>query len=203
LFTGHDLDNAQRATAALVLYVIRMGVDPRLMALATQAGPDEMRWLSLDEARALRVTYEPFAYRPWRLEAYQGGAIAITESNDGKKRIIASCSKRFGPNVALVDSETSWDITAWLEQCRNSPPPEGHLVFGTRVDANKAQVVRQSDGSTLMRFRLPTSNPPLNSPALLTFQQGYARACSTNQYRGSEDNFGPAVRLALRNCLTN
>ena len=55
----------------------------RLIALATDAGPNEMWWMSRGEARELRVIYEPWSYKLWHLEAYRGGAIATTESNDG------------------------------------------------------------------------------------------------------------------------
>jgi hypothetical protein len=61
LFTGQDLDDAQRTTAALVLYVIRMGVDPRVVTLAAEAGPNSMRWLSLGEGRELRVIWAPMS----------------------------------------------------------------------------------------------------------------------------------------------
>jgi hypothetical protein len=76
-------------------------VDPRLVVVASEAGPNEIRWLHLNEALDLRVAYEPFRYKPWRIEAYRGGAIAISESNDGLSRMIASCSKQLGPNVTM------------------------------------------------------------------------------------------------------
>jgi hypothetical protein len=144
LFTGADLDDAQKITAALVLYVIKMGVDPRLVVLASEAGPNEIRWLQLNEARDLRVAYESFRYKPWHVEPYRGGAIAVSESNDGQSRMTASCSKQLGPNLTLIDATTSWDIAAWFTQCREMLPfdERGHPVFGTLVDPSRVQVVR-------------------------------------------------------------
>jgi hypothetical protein len=86
MFTGKDLGDAQITTATLVLYILRMGVDASLISLASEAGPNEMRWISTDEARKLRIIYEPWTYKPWRVEPYHGGAFAIAESNDGVKK---------------------------------------------------------------------------------------------------------------------
>jgi hypothetical protein len=92
IFTGGDLDQTQKITSGLLLYVVNMGVDVRLLALASQAGPDEIRWITPQEARDLRVVYQPLSYKPWRIEPYHGGAIAISESNDGLKNVVAGCS---------------------------------------------------------------------------------------------------------------
>jgi hypothetical protein len=51
--TGSD---AQKIIAALLLYIVNMGVDARLIRLATEASPNEVRWINPDEARDLRVT---------------------------------------------------------------------------------------------------------------------------------------------------
>jgi hypothetical protein len=67
LFTGQDLGNAQMITAALTLYTLKMGVDASLIALAASAGPNEMHWISRQDAQRLRVTYDPRAYKPWRV----------------------------------------------------------------------------------------------------------------------------------------
>jgi hypothetical protein len=201
MFTGKDLGDAQITAAALVLYLLKLGVDPSVISLASEAGPNEMRWISKVEAEKLRITYEPWGYKPWRVEPYRGGAVAVANSNDGLKSIIVSCSKRLGPNVAIVNSRPADDVASWFEQCREAEPPGGHPVFGTFVHANRVQVIRRTDGALMMRFQLPTYDPPLSSTTFLSSAIGYARACSTNEYLGSTENFVPSVRLALRNCF--
>jgi hypothetical protein len=163
-----------------------MGVDPRLVILASEAGPNEIRWLQLNEARDLRVAYEPFRYKPWHVEPYRGGAIAVSESNDGQSRMIASCSKQLGPNVTLIDSTTSWDIGAWFRQCRNGDRNGAHPVFGTRVDPSRVKVINHADGGAMIRFQLPTYDPPLTSAELLSIEN-YSMACSTNRYLGTRE----------------
>jgi hypothetical protein len=201
LFTGTDLDAAQKTTAALVLYAIKMGIDARLITVASEAGPDQMRWIKNDEARDLRVTYQPLEYKPWRIEAFNGGAVAVSESNDGIKSIVASCSKRFGPNVMITNYKPIWDVASWFEQCRKDPFGGSHTVFGAQVAEDRVQVLRRNNGSVTMRFQLPNSTPPLSSPELLSVDVGYSGACATNEYRGARENFVAAVRLALRACI--
>ena len=200
LFSGQDLDNTQRIAAALSLYIVNMGVDARLLALASQAGPDEIRWLTLQEARDLRVTYEPYSFKPWRLEPYENGAIAVSESNDGLRSVVAGCSARSGPYVALIDASPDVDV-AWLEQCRalGDLVTHTHPVFGTMVPPSQTTLSCRN-GRVIMRFQLPTRNPPLTSPNLLSWDLNYAHACSTDRYYASTEDFGAAVRLAFRNC---
>jgi hypothetical protein len=51
LFTGKDLGDAQITTAALVLYLLKLGIDPSVISLASEAGPNancfKMHWLGL------------------------------------------------------------------------------------------------------------------------------------------------------------
>jgi hypothetical protein len=49
-------NDVQQLTSLLRLYILEMGVDARLIALMTEAGPKVMRWIRPDEARDLQVT---------------------------------------------------------------------------------------------------------------------------------------------------
>ena len=157
LFTGEDLDHAQRLTAALVLYTSRMGVDGLLVSIAASASPDEMRWITADEAQRLRIVYEPYKWMPWRVEAYRGGAIAISETYDGQRSMVASCSRQFGPQVVLTDKMK--DAASFFEQKRTCG--EKQPVFGTHVDESRMEVRERKEGGAFIRFKLPTSAPPL------------------------------------------
>lgn len=202
MFSGHDLDDTQKTAAALVLYLVNMGVDARVIVLAATAGPDEIHWIDLGEARDLRATYEPRAWKPWRLEPFNGGAIAVSETNDGAKRMVASCTRRLGPQVVLTNFDTSWDVASWFGQCRTIPFGGTHPVFGTGVDPARVQVIKRKEGGAIIRFRLPSVAPNLTSPALFSFESSaYPSACMSDQYEGSKINFEPTVRLAFGNCF--
>jgi hypothetical protein len=144
----------------------------------------------------LRVVYQPLSYKPWRIEPYHGGAIAISESNDGLKNVVAGCSK-LGPYVALFDSTPDVD-EPWLNQGRISGAIGGvHPVFGAKVDPSRVTLIHRKDG-VILQFPLPTNNPPFTSPELFSFSVGYPMACSTNKYMASTVNFVPAVQLAFQ-----
>jgi hypothetical protein len=200
LFSGDDLDNTQKLLAGLLLYTISMGVDPRIIVLASAAGIDELYSVSRKEAQELRITFEPMGYKPWHVETYKGGALAVSESNDGLRSIVAGCSIRGGRYAAIIDHSKEAD-PQWLEQCRVNGTIEGHAhnVFGTQVDVSQTKLMRNSDGVGL-RFSLPAGPLPLSTPDFLNFRRDYPMACSTDRYLGSTENFQTSVQLALRNC---
>jgi len=196
-FTGHDLDSTQRAMAGLLLYTIEMGVDARLVALATHASASDMRWLTLAEANDLKVAFQPGAWKPWQIEAYKESVEAISETTDGKIRMVAHCSRQYGFQVAL--SDTTQDTDEWFTQVRSCTGGHGHPVFGTLVDERKVGVFKTQEAAGII-FVLPNGNPPLTSPSLLEAEP-YPMACRSERYQGSSVNFTSAIRLAFRNCL--
>ena len=200
LFSGEDLDNTQKLLALLLLYTISMGVDARIVVLATTAGHDEVYWVTQKDAQELRIAFTPMGYKPWRIETYRGGALAVSDSNDGLRSIVAGCSARGGRYAAIVDRSAEAD-PQWLEQCRTGGMREihAHDVFGTEVDPNQTRLTRSSD-AVVLRFALPQGTLPLSHPEFFSFERGYPMACSTNRYLSSPDNFQASVQLALRNC---
>ena len=72
-FTNEDLDSLERLSDDFLLYVMQMGVNPLLIAIAGQTGAGEVRWVNEAEARALGITYDPEAWKPWRIEMFRGG----------------------------------------------------------------------------------------------------------------------------------
>lgn len=196
-FTGQDLDGTQRMVAGILLYVMRMGVDARLVSLAAEAGAAEMRWLSPSEVTDLKVAYEPGRWKPWRVEAYRGGALAVSETEDGTASMVASCSRKYGAQVALTDRLEGSE--EWFRQVKDCTDDGRHPVFGTYVTPRNVGVGKAGRGGVIV-FALPDASPPLTGPTLLEGGT-YAMACRSGRYAGSKVNFVPAVRLALRNCL--
>lgn len=199
-FTKEDLDSLERLSDDLLLYVMEMGVNPLLIALAGQAGAGDIRWINEAEARALRIIYDPEAWKPWRVETFHGGAIAISETNDGKIKMLASCSNRSGPVVVLTD--LTQPDESWFKKNQTCASNGKHPVFGTFVDESRVDVLKLQAGGASIRFRLTTNKPPLTSAAIFDpFSDRYPKACTTNRYRGTSENLKPAVTLAFRNCL--
>ena len=145
-----------------------------------------MTWITSEQARDLRIAFEPSAYQPWQVEPYGAGAIAVSKSNDGAKRIIAACSKHLGPFVALVDRSPNAD-ESWLRQCGASGNLERvHPVFGASVASSQVQINRLKEGGVIMTFKLPDYNPPLTSTELFGPDLDYPMACTSGEYQASK-----------------
>jgi hypothetical protein len=200
LFSGEDLDNTQKLVAGLLFYTLSMGVDPRIIVLASAAGMDEVFWVSRRDAQELRITFEPTGYKPWRIETYKGGALAVSESNDGFRSIVAGCSIKGGRYAAIVDRSKEVD-PQWLEQCRMNGTIQSHAhnVFGTQVEVSQTKMTKNSEG-VILRFTLPSGPLQLSAPDFLNIRTDYPMACSTDRYLASTENFQASVQLALRNC---
>lgn len=198
MFTGQDLDDEQRTVAQIALYMVRMGVDAGLLTLADEAGPREMRAITLEEAERHRVSYNPGAWKPWRIETFRGGVLAISETASGRARMVASCTKKRGPQLVLTSqNEHSGD---WLDRCRDQGP---HPVLGEMVPNEKTEAFRLSGGGGSIRFRLPTTNPKLSSAGLFEHSTVYPTACSAMGWGGNTQNMAAAVRAALKNCFSD
>ena len=104
-FSGGDLDATQRIFAALVLYLLQMGVKAEVIGLTDQAGPDEMYWISSKEAEDLQVTFDPKAWTPWILEPYKAGMTASSHSMDGNAQTTVLCSRRAGEDRRVKASK--------------------------------------------------------------------------------------------------
>jgi hypothetical protein len=200
LFTGADLDGAQRTTAAIVLYLLRMGIDARVASLAAEAAPNEIRWLSDKEAHELRITYAPDSWQPWRLEPYRGGALAVSETQDGKLKMVIGCSRRQGIFMTLTDDSRP-EIRSWFEQIRTCGFDGTHPVLGRQIKPGQVVVSHSVVGATI-RFRLPREPHNDATPAL--FVRGgpdYPNACTASAYQGTMKSFWATVVVATRACF--
>jgi len=106
-FTGADRAIDQNFFAKLIDYVIKMGVDPRLVIIAAQVKPwDPIRWLSREELQDLRVDNMTRQYSNLNIKPFgKAGTYAeITNSKaDTKSQIRIFCDRKVkGVHFALV-----------------------------------------------------------------------------------------------------
>jgi hypothetical protein len=73
VFDAIDFSAQQLLSALLIDYVMHMGVDPRLVVMASSISPTEVHYLSQEEAEELKVSWEPQKFEPWSIEAYGRG----------------------------------------------------------------------------------------------------------------------------------
>ncbi|MCW5697228.1 MAG: hypothetical protein KIS96_10930 [Bauldia sp.] len=195
-----DAAAVQFTAAELVLYIREMGADAALIGVASAVAADAFAPLSADEARALRVIFEPGAWQPWTIAPSAGGIVASSRTADGARRVDVACDSGGRGFVTLTD--TSPAMVAWLQSSAASGiAADGrHSVFGAAVAAADTAVAPLPAGGAAIRFALPDLDPPLTTPALLHPDAGYFSGGATLDYAGTTDGFEEAIRLALRNC---
>lgn len=203
LLAGKVMDDAQQQTASLVLYALKMGVDAEVVALAAEAGADDMHWVSDEEAIGLGIRYQPNSWKPWRLETRRGGVVALSEIFDGSSSMMAYCLSNGMAFVELSDRGEDWDVAAWFEQNRTCPFEGKHPVFGELVPPGDVNIIKGDGGWATMRFQLKSKTPALTTPELLDMNTGaYPTACSSVRFQGSSENFKESVRVAMQACLS-
>ena len=166
-FSAGDLDSTQRIFAALVLYLLKVGVKAEVVGLADKAGPDDMYWISASEAAALGITYDPKAWTPWKVEPYKGGLTAFSRSMDGTAQMTILCTRQSGPQLALTVKD--WDRPTAIREAtcgRNG----FHPVLGSKVPFKDVSLSELSGGGYVLKFKLPP-NVPFSSPALFSDSQ--------------------------------
>ena len=198
-FTGEDLDTTQRLMAGLLMYTQQMGVDLRLISLSVEAGPNEMRWLSLEEADSLKVTYVAGKWLPWRIEVPQNnkGLIAISETQDKSKSMQLICHSNGLINLTLIDQ--NGDVK-WFEQCKNDQAL--HPILGNRIASRDVQVINNPPG---ISFRIQNRSMDFSrNPSLLSGPgSNYSMACTdlNDSYVGTRIGLQRMASLALSNCI--
>jgi len=174
-YTGRDLDSTQRAMAGLLLYTLAMGVDPGLIVLSADAGPEEMRWLDLKEAVDLKVIFEPNRWKPWEIEGGETGrpVSAVSSTQDGTKVMQLSCMS--GVRVLrLFDTEQD---PRWFEQCRVGTFNGTHQILGLPVTTANALSRDVPGGGAMVAFILPPGRIDPNQTSIFERMDDYPMSC--------------------------
>lgn len=185
--------------AGLMLYALDMGVDLRLIALTSEAGPDEMRWLTEAEATELKVVFEPYKWLPWELagDFNNDVLLAVSTTQGGTQSMQISCTDQ-GAHFVLTDDEVE---PAWFQQCNRVS--EFHPVLGLRAPINGTQVTPWHNSGSAVSFTLHKGNIDLLSPPALFSDMGvYPMACIdlNDTYVGTAERLRPLAELVLSSC---
>ncbi|TDP45529.1 hypothetical protein [Zavarzinia compransoris] len=118
LFSSRDFSDQQIISGVLTEYVVRMGVDARILTAAGLTQPQDIYLFSFDEMVKYGITYDSFSYRQWKLDEYKSSLIAVSYRNDEKVKAILFCKggslvlsvqkSFFGGNDQEVASAISW-----------------------------------------------------------------------------------------------
>lgn len=201
-YTGEDLDDTQRILAGLMLYTLEMGADLRLIALTGEAGPNEMRWLSQQEALDLNVIFEPNKWLPWTIEGGFGNdpLLAVSQTQDGKKSMQLGCTHE-GPFLTLTDDDQD---TAWFQQCTSGSEGAYHPILGLRSPMNSVRVIPWHETGGAIMFFLPRGDMDFSKPSLFSDMGNYPMSCidMTSIYAGTSTRMQIMAETVLSSCNT-
>jgi hypothetical protein len=113
VFDSLDMSQHQFISAMLIDYVFRMGVDPRLVSIATSTPPMEMQFLDEHLLDDLNAKWYPKDFEPWSIEPSGAGVIAITRSKDRTRVAKFSFSPDGTPTLIIEDKRSDIDVE-WL-----------------------------------------------------------------------------------------
>ncbi len=188
-FSGVDLDNTQKLMAGLLLYAMKMDIDLRLLSLAAEAGPDEIRWISAQEAHELKIIYKPDHWLPWKIKPAGKGLIAYSETEDKAQYMQLACSASAnGASFSLLDKEGD---ETWFRQCININAE--HPILGTTVPPANVSVTRHQNAPVLSFF-LGKRQPTYTSSAVFSDTFFYPMACISqfDRYSGTTEGLKQA-----------
>ena len=195
----------QEVTSILLSYVLKMGVDGRILVKAGLSSPDEMYWIGRgEEARLANFIYSPTEWGDWTIETLGEGVIARSERADGKYSMSAICTEADGAYFDIfVSEEPDWSIRDWIiDQClpagSQSEGPLTHTIIGNRVTTSNISIVDRPGGFGLW-FALGLNPVVGTDPSFL--YNDYFSACTTDKFTGSQLNMSEAILIAFRNCI--
>lgn len=201
IFDAVDLSSQQFVSAMLIEYVYRMGVDPRFVSIASNVAPTEIHWLTPDQVKDLKVAYQPEAFDPWQIEAYGGGLVAFSKTQDKSKTATLFCGKDRAPKLLL-----DWPTHLTTENYSNA------FTHSEIVDVQGIEIPITATKLALQNGRAKLTIDVKAASNALTGAAAKELRVSLNENKGryllgyipfhiEAAGLQRAARLAFRNCI--
>jgi hypothetical protein len=196
VFNAIDFSAQQLLSALLIDYVMHMGVDPRLVVMASSISPTEVHYLSQEEAEELKVSWEPQKFEPWSIDAYGNGVVAYTKTRDRRTTVTLFCRRDKTPRV-LVTFPMVMDANNTMS------------LFGSLADVKAFDVTATKDKMTMnikaglayWEINLAGSNLDSLAKSSGIEPAEYVHVLWDNfVFHLPTSNLKQSARIALRNC---
>ncbi|WP_413711820.1 hypothetical protein [Rhizobium sp. Rhizsp82] len=120
VYSAADITNVQILSGVLLGHAQAMGVDPIIVQMASEEPSDSMRYLTAEELRALRVTWNPALADPFHLEPFKNGLVAVAATADKNSTVTLFCSQRrlrlmIAQPVSWTKEDDSASASVWLK----------------------------------------------------------------------------------------
>ncbi len=200
----------QEIVSLLLDYMLRMGVDGRVLVAAGLSGPDEMHWIGWgEEAQETGLSHAPNEWATWEVTLLGDGVLAQSARADGLYRMQAFCTQSAGAFFELFIAEPpaeeqnasyrNWLVDQCLPAGSYSQGQGAHSILGNRVGASRVQVLDRPGGFGVV-FPLGRNPVVEGSPSFL-YEDAPFMACYSEEFIGNEASMQAAVQMAFRNCV--
>jgi len=191
IYTATDASNNQIIIGLILEYIVRMGVDAKILALASKTLPQEIRFIDEPEASNLNLVWDSSRIDNWKIEPFKKGVVAFAESQDKLSTLTYYCSG----NMRFLLYSTSKD--ADISQT------SGEIdVMGVKVQRQSIRISKLQNGKTQIRFPLPANFTPKaeSSAGLLSNFDSSSSAERFILSFGTRRIF-ETTRIANKNCI--
>ncbi|MGJ4945041.1 hypothetical protein ACQR1W_31060 [Bradyrhizobium sp. HKCCYLS1011] len=197
VFTAIDYSDQQMMSALISDYVTRMGADARLMLIVAKSSPAEMHYFSEEEARGLRVTWEPNKFDAWAIELRNQGVVAFSKTADRQKTVTLFCRGDRIPR-ALVTMPIYYSAQNTISLFGEAD----YQAFGVSARGDRTRITFNGN-VVLWEINLSGVNPNRlsGSIGLSDGSMAEVRAFASVFTDMSAVNLSQAARIAFRNCI--
>jgi hypothetical protein len=218
-FSAIDV-SVEQILAGLVLdYVLRMGVDAKLISLAEASSPWDMRYLTAKELSSFRIDNTGSIDTGWRIDARDGGAVLETRSSYSIRPAVTVTLLCRGVKTStnlIIASSTKY-LDRWLTEGYGWPRPpnvqqiraelHGLSISGPGWQSHlSAATIGSVEIDSERRIRVSVNLPPdvlknLSAGGHIVISFDFPDEYASFLYADIASSLPPQViELVLRNC---
>jgi hypothetical protein len=199
LFDAIDLSRNQLISALVIDYVFRMGVDPRVVSIASATLPGDIRYFSKTELDEFMVNWSPDSFEPWSIEPSGLGIVAYSKTRDKKETVTFFCRRDKIPRI-LITAPIFRDASK-LQEAINALE-DGPQALGMKLPKEAASV-RMVNGAPALEIQLARLELlTLHTVKELGVSGVIPRVNAPYFFHPvSTKNAAASLRVAARNCL--
>lgn len=213
LAAGGNLgDSATQGTMVrLAAYITEMGVDRRLLDIASLVPPEKMHWITQAQAQTLRVDNAVRKLASWELRAGNEGTplMRVQQLAPEGDRVSTIVLQRTGDSVRVLASVAVARRSVQADSIARfpvgAPPAIEFLVDGNAVPTRPATAWQRADSAVYYQFNASATLPLSALPSFgraqrLAVSDGLAPTLAALSLSTdlSTENLGPNVALLLR-----
>lgn len=191
-----NLVSSQLTIGLITSHLIKMGIDLGVLTLMTKTSPSEIRWLTDDEMKTFKVTFDAKQFTPWAIEPYKNGLVAFSRSQNNAHQLTLFCTnKQLKFRLLATGSPYKDDDLVSFNKV------ETIQIAGKEIKKKDLEVSKVKDGVLVTgnwRSTEPTSQ--YRSVLILNEVTGAERDLYS-LYQFNNQNFDETVNLVQRNCL--